>query len=346
MDENAVVETLVPSAPDSGASPVTEPVPPSPPPEDRRAVIADAFKKTSVDRGTHAQFQPRDQGKFAGPPKFPTPQPPQPTAVERPAMPKSLRKELQAHWETAHPELAAAIHQRELDYEKGVQPLKAKAQQADELLGEFQPYEAMLRAESSTPKQAINHLLKMAYLMRTGSPLQKAQLLGQTMRDFGVPLEHIQAVLSGQVASPPPPDPQYQQLSQQLQQVRETVTTWQQQQHEAVSMAEIDKFRANPEHAGFDDVAQDMLPILEKLSGVDDPTEEKLALAYELALRKHPEVVAKLKAADALKQQAPTEVTRTKRAAVQVTGAPSAAVGQTINPQDRRAVIAAAMRSR
>src|SRR6185369_11363430 len=165
--------TVTPTAPETEAPvapPATAPSEPAKP-QDRREVIADAFRNPT-QRGKHAASQPREQGRFAGPPapQFPTPQ-----AIQRPEMPKSLKKEVEAHWNTAPVELVSEFHRREQDYEKGLQPLRMKAQEADELLNEFKPYEMLLKMEGATPRQAIGSLLQTAAILRTGTPAQKAQ---------------------------------------------------------------------------------------------------------------------------------------------------------------------------
>ena len=70
---------------DPVAAPVDAPVEP----QSRADTIREAMK-SPTNRGKHAVHQPREGGKFAGAPQFPTPEP-------RPPMPKSLRMELQPH---------------------------------------------------------------------------------------------------------------------------------------------------------------------------------------------------------------------------------------------------------
>src|SRR5881296_748735 len=155
MDDPTPIEPQSPAAPVAPAAPASSPLPSIPADVKKQSLPSaaapaqagqedgatpaeplsrrDALKQAlegKTKRGDHAQYQPRQNGQFAGPPSPPpAPAAGSPSAVpqhspSRPSMPKSLRKELEAHWNTAHPELAAAIHQRELDYEKGVQPLK------------------------------------------------------------------------------------------------------------------------------------------------------------------------------------------------------------------------------
>lgn len=344
---------------DGGAPPAPAPAPeiPATPPEtpkaidpkDRRDLLMREFSKPS-ERGKHAQHQPRDNGKFAGPPKFPVPPaakspeavPPAAPVVapQRPEMPKSLKKELQAHWEAAHPELAAAIHQRELDYEKGVMPLKEKAKLADELMAEFQPYDMMMRAENVTPKAAISEFMRLSALLRTGSPVHKAQTVAGFMRQFGIPLEHVQQMLTSGTAPPQPTqDPQVSQLAQQVEQLK----ALQEQQSLARVQKEIESFAADPEHKHFAAVQPQMVLLLNAMKEDPEmahkPEREKLEAAYQAAIYADPQIRQQILAEQQAKQRTEQQIADARNAAVQVTGAPSAGPAPPVNPKDRLALL-------
>ena len=202
MDENVEVPVEAPVD-----APVDAPVESSEP-QSRADTIREAMK-SPTNRGKHAVHQPRDGGKFAGAPQFPTPEP-------RPTMPKSLRSDLQPHWEKAPHELLSAFNQREADYDKNWADYKTRDSEAKAITDLFEPYQWMLRNEGATPQTAIAPLLQTAALLRTGSPMQKAQSVAQVMQQFGIPLEHIQQLFSGEA---PQEDNQYNQLVQQVQQL-------------------------------------------------------------------------------------------------------------------------------
>ncbi len=336
--EPAVIAPPAPTPePAAPAAPVVET--PAAKPEDRRAVIAEAFR-TSAEK-------PRDPaGKFVPkPPALPAAAEPV-AAVPKVAMPKSLRLELSQHWEKTPAELQAAINQREADYEKGVQPLKQKAQQADELLNEFKPYEAMLRTENATPATAVRTLLQTAAILRTGSPVQKAHAVATTMRQFGIPIEHIQQMLSGSVPAPAQQamDPQY---IQQL--VNQQLTAFQQQQLEGQNISEVERFAANPEHKHFAAVQDWMSSLMaterfQQEHGSKAP-QDTLKAAYDMALRVDPAIYQQVIAEQQAKETAQRQVTQSKNAAVQVKGAPSSGPAARPDPNNRREVIGALIRA-
>jgi len=322
----------VPEAPvEAPVAPVEAPAEP----QSRADTIREAMK-SPTNRGKHAVHQPREGGKFAGAPQFPTPEP-------RPAMPKSLRMELQPHWEKAPHELLSAVNQREADYEKGIAQYKTRDAEAKSITDLFEPYQWMLRNEGATPQTAIAPLLQTAAILRTGSPMQKAQSVAQVMQQFGIPLEHIQQLFSGEA---PQQDNQYNQLAQQVQQLTQHISNSQHQQNQqnnARVHSEIAKFAGNPAFTHFEALQPKMITLLENpgilgdISNLSDG--EKLKVAYDVALRLD-DTIPKF----AQQQNVVQQVQKSKAAAIQVRGAPSSSANAAANINDRRAVIANAIR--
>lgn len=341
----APAPVVAPDAPVVAPAPVDSAAPVVP--ETRHDTLRRALN-TPNNRGKHAAFQPREAGKFAGAPIRPAEQNQAPT---RAPMIKSLRRELEPHWNTAHPELVNAFVEREAAFEKGATEWKTKAQQADSVLAAFQPYEQMLRNEGATPQSAIGPLLQTAAILRTGTPAQKAQSVAQVMQQYGIPLEHI-AHMFGQ-AQTPVMDPHYNQLAQQVQQLTQAQQYAQQsQQQRALSV--IEQFAKDPANAHFAALQPKMLALLQTpdILGPDIhmmSEREKLDLAYKTAIRLDPQlsaqVAAQQQAAATGKAQAQAAVSAAKRAAVSVTGAPGASVSPAVDPNNRRATIANALRA-
>lgn len=337
-----------------GASTPTETPTAAPPkePPSRHDLLRQAFNKAPSERGKHAAQQPRSQGRFAGPPA-PSPAaasstvPPAAPVIPHPEMPKSLKQELKDHWTKTPREIAEAVVQRELDSQRGVAQMKERAAQADDLLNEFKPYELLLKTENTSPKAAISELLKTAAILRTGTPAQKAQAVAVTMQQFGIPIEHIHQMLTGN-GQQPVLNPQFSQISQEVQQLKQSLTQQQQQRQEeeqARSLAAIQAFASDPAHQYFDAVQDTMLSVLQSPQLLGDATTfdapRKLKAAYDIALKL--QGLAPPPPQQAAQQQA-QQVSQARAAAVQVTGAPSPAPAQAVNPNDRRALIANAFR--
>ena len=326
--------------PAAGAALPAAPAPAATSPESRRDFIARQVKNPPV-RGADGKFIPSSPIAAAPAAQFPTPDT---IAPQRPAMPKSYKKELELHWNTLPHEFAASVVQRESDYEKGVAPLKEKARIADEVLKEFKPYEQMLQTEGGTPAAAIRQLLSTAAIFRSNNPGLKAQAVVQIMRQFGIPLEHLQQVQAG--TPPPQPGVDPQQITQLVEQ---RLAAFQRQQSDTQNQTEIERFAANPEHEHFDAVSDWMANLMTterfRADHVGKSPQEKLKSAYETAIRMDPEIYQKVAAKQQAKDNAARQVHQSKNAAVQVKGAPSAGPAPTPNPNNRRELIAAQFRA-
>ena len=334
-------------------------------PKSRRDLLADAFNKPQSNRGKHAAYQPRDSGKFApGAPQKPVEAPiADPAAVlaapDHP-LPKSLKKEYETHWKQTPAELRAALVQREADYEKGITNYRTQAQDAQAVLDQFKPYEWILKNEGATPQTAISPLLQTAAILRTGTPAQKAQSVAQVMQQFGIPMEHVQQLLSGQAQASQGSvaDPQYNALAQQVQQLQQFIQQsqhGQQQQFEQRALSVIQQFAADPKNIHFDAVQDKMVALLQapQVIGIQDgmSEREKLETAYRAAVRLDPNLAAQ----ELAQQQAATEAKKREQAqaaantaraaAVQVRGAPGSPIQTTVDPNNRRDVIANALRA-
>lgn len=343
--ENEVVAPDTPEVPAPEAPAVS--TPPTEP-QSRADTIREALAKEPSNRGKSSQ--PREQGKFAS--KFPTDQSQAPNTPEKPRveMPKSLRLELKDHWEKAPPELQQAFTQRDADYEKGITGYKTRDAEARAITEQFAPYEWILRNEGSTPAQAIGPLLQTAALLRTGTPAQKSQAVAHMIQQFQIPLDQISAHFGGN--APVQQDSHYNDLAQQVQQLTQHITQQQyqaQKTNENRALSVIQQFAGDPANMHFEAVSDRMLQLLQAPQVLGDTSQmserEKLQLAYDTAVRLDPQLAQSLYAQQQQQAQATAQVQRARTAAVSVRGAPGGSVNPAINQQDRRAVIANALRS-
>jgi hypothetical protein len=216
-------------------------------PKDRHATLREAMIAKGV-------IKPRDEneqrildrardpksGQFVrgqGPQAKPVPAPQAQTQAQQiAALPRSLKKELEAHWKAAHPELQKAYMQRDADYDRGIAQYRTQAEQAQALLSEFKPYEQIMRMTGGTPQTALRSILPTMAVLYTGSPQEKAFVMARALQQYGIPLEHIQQVMQGGVngVQAPAMDPAYQALAQQVQSLTQA---WQGQQQRCSSSA-------------------------------------------------------------------------------------------------------------
>ena len=79
----------------------------------------------------------------------------------------------------------------------------------------IQPYLGFIVAENSTPLKAVDQMMRTAAVLRVGTAQQKVQLVAQTIKQFGVDLEQLDAFLAGQAPAAVDPATLVQQQVQQ-----------------------------------------------------------------------------------------------------------------------------------
>jgi hypothetical protein len=317
-------------------------------PANRRDVIKQAMESR---RGLHAANQHREKGRFAESPLHPQ-LPGAAAAIERAAMPKSLKREYQKHWNNAPAELTQAIAQRDADYEKGINMFRDRADEAGKVLEQFRPYEWLLKNENTTPEAAIGPLLQTAALLRTGSAAQKAHAVAQMIQQFGIPLDAVYGMLNPNTRQQPNNSAQqqsahYDQLSEQINQIQQNMQqreAYEQESRQQKSLTVIEEFSKSAPH--FDAVQDRMVLLLKQSELLGDITglteRDKLQRAYDTAVRMDSTIHSQ---AMAQQQASLSAVKQARTAAVSVKGAPASMVSNgTVSPNDRRAVIANALR--
>lgn len=329
---------------------------------------------SSTQRGAHAAAQPRVNGKFAGPPAAaPAPHQAAPQAVapavsaapavQRPALPKWLAKEIEPHWNQAPPELLAAVHKYGEDANVGITKYKSAAQERDALMAEFRPYEQLLRADNATPQTAIRNLMQTAAALRAPDPGMRAQTVAKAMQKFNIPFaavaQHFGFQVQGADGQPvqiPQQDPQLTALMQEVNALKGSI----QSQRQSAEQAEAERLAKITEAFGKDRPHYEALKpqIARLLNGglvddVDGKSEaEILQAAYDMALRLNPELYAQHvaqerdRAAQAERDRANQLAQQARAASVQVRGAPGGSASTpNFDPRNRADVIRHAIRS-
>jgi hypothetical protein len=264
------------------------------------------------------------------------------------AMPKALRAELAPVWDKVDPAMQAAFAKYVEDASKGIELHRTKAGAADAILKEVAPFEAMIRAEGGTPERAVREILQTSYMLRAGTPAQKAILVAKTMNTYGIAPEMVAQALSGQIQGQPQGDPRYAQLEQQVRTLSDHLNSQQERQYTTIA----DTFGRDKPHWNL--MKPHVAGILSRgeVEGADSMTEiEILDAAYKRALEQYPVIsqaeaeATRQAALKAERDKANAQAVASRAAAVQVTGAPGAAAAPAFDPKDRRAVLAHAMRT-
>lgn len=281
----------------------------------------------------------------------PAEKPPETTLIKPPA---SFDSKAREHFAKADPEFQAYLAKREADQIAGVQKLKAtfepKARFADEMYEAIRPYEASIRSEGATPIQAVQSLFNMAWVLRVGTPQQKAALVQNTMRQFGV---DPNLVLSNE---PVPQDPQAAQSNAALLALQQKVGSLEStlaSRQEADVNGSIAAFATekdasgNPLRPHFKDVEEEMYPIVVHMRAQNPnlSNAEILRAAYDKAVRLNDDIWNKTQsekqAADLerKKREAAEQAKAAQQASGSVTGSPGIAAAAAQSTKSVRSLL-------
>lgn len=205
-----------------------------------------------------------------------------PTVEEKPAVtppPLSWSSAVKEKWATLPPEVQAEISKREKEVERGFTKNDEERNLGKNMKEVITPYMPMIQAEGGTPVAAVRDLLNTAYVLRTGNPQQKAQLLHQVARQYGVDLGQVSPAQTNV-------DPQYAALQQQVQTLTMTVEqerALKQQQEQSSLTSQIEAFASDPSNAHFETVKAHMASLLQ--SGLAKDLKD----AYDQAVYANPQ---------------------------------------------------------
>jgi hypothetical protein len=209
------------------------------------------------------------------------------------------------------------------------------------------------REYGGNPITAINTLMSVDKTLRTGTPAEKAQLVANTIKRFGVDISALDNLLAGEEL--PAPVQQMSQIEQLLEQRLAPVQQFLQKQQqseqqqayriEQEAVQTVESMSDNPQFPYFDDVREDMADLIEMSAkrGIAVSMEEAYSRAVRMndttyqAVQSRQSSQSATQAALAAHQQAQ----KAKGAAVSVSGNPSAA-GNSFSPSDLRGTIEAA----
>lgn len=255
--------------------------------------------------------------------------------------PRGLTAAQREAWKNTPKEIREAMHKRSEDYSNGIQKYASQAKKGDLMDQVFQPYRQLFAMNSVEPPQLVNQLLQTASVLQMGTPAQKAGLVANMVKQFGVDIHALDSALAGEAPKEGPESKFEQMLQQRLAPLQQKLQQYeqrdlsQQQQEQAQINSEIQQFAADPKNEFFADVREDMADWLELASKRGQTM--TLREAYDRACRNHPEIAKIIEA-----RQASGTVERKRRASVSVSGSPGGSPGVGA-PKDLRGALEAAI---
>ena len=297
----------------------------------RRELLTQQFEEAEQTPEPAKAEKPRDDaGKFA--------QAETVDAVEEPVWkrpPSSWKKDYHETWATADDKLKQYAYQREEEMKAGIEPLKSKAQFADQMQEAVQPYLQTIQGLGIDAPRAVKALMEADHALRFSTPDQKLQLFNRLAQQYGVNLGQVQGLPQQTVV-----DPMVYTLQNELNSVRGEVNNWKQQQEQAQNSAllgEINQFSQKAEH--FEEARPVMIQLLQ--SGVATDLQD----AYDKAVRLDPTLFdaiqqSKQAEVDAQKRAAANKAAKSARAAAVSVKSSTPGAVTTTKAQDRRSLLA------
>lgn len=221
---------------------------------------------------------------------------------------------------------------------------------ARRFVGEFEktiaPFRTFIEADKVTPVQAVQNLMQTAAGLRVGTPQQKAGIVTEIIRNYGIDLGTLDSMLAGETPSSNPEQDQLaQMLDQRLAPVNQFMQTLEQakaqstQKAEQTVRGEIEAFESDSRNVYLEDVRDDMAVLLE--TSAQQGREMSLDQAYDTALHMRQLPAREAPAAAPVAQQPTQSLARKKLAAASVPGSQKAPHSQA-PAEDLRGALSAA----
>jgi len=247
--------------------------------------------------------------------------------------PASWKPEEAQHWTKAPKEVREAVMRREAEIQRGMQEASSSRRAVETIQEVIGPYVHNLQAAKSDAVTAIKTFFQYDNTLRHGTNLEKAQMMTQLIKNYGVDIEALDSALAG--AAPRPEDATQSAIQQALQRelapIREMMANQRraQEQHQMQVQENVrtDLGRFAETNPHFDAVRIDMADLLDIAAA--QGRELTLKEAYERACWQNPQIRSIL-----LAEQSRTagktqtqQAQQARRAAVSVRNTPVAAAG-------------------
>jgi hypothetical protein len=259
--------------------------------------------------------------------------------------PQSWKPGAREAWANVPPDVRAEVYRRERENERIVQE-HAQARQVSTYVQRLQQqYAPALHAEGVDALTASANLMQLASRLRYGTPVEKAQLAAQIVRNYGVDVVALAAALDGQQyagaqgpqqAAMAYQDPRVDQLLSQLQSAQAS----REQQMQSRAVSDVETFGRGKEF--FEDVREDMGDLMELAA--KRKIDMSLDQAYERACAMNPDIAKVVAARGSARAvgNGNSSIQRARAAASSVRGTPNQGMS-TPAPNDLRGAIEAAI---
>ncbi len=234
--------------------------------------------------------------------------------------PVSWKPNAREAWGKIPAEAKAEIERRETEITQALQVTSGARHFTDTFSRMVQPYMPFIAAEGSNPMAAASFLFQTAAGLKVGSPQQKAGIMLELIRDYGVDVNMLDRMLTGEDAGEAQPQDIQAMVDERIRMAQGVGGAQEQapqedQQNVYAANQKIETFMADPKNEFFHDVKEAMSALL--VDAADRGQLMDIQQAYDAALSIRPDI-QKVIAARTPTNGADDAASRRKRAAASI----------------------------
>jgi hypothetical protein len=247
--------------------------------------------------------------------------------VEVAPAPKAWRPAVREHWGKLPSDVREEITRRETEITQFIGQHGGAIQHKRQFDEVVQPYLPLIAAQQSTPIKAVANLMNTAARLMMGTPQQKASVIAEVIRNYGVDIKELDGVLGAAPTAGAAPrteegPPSWSRpIFEFMQEARQSRVT-EQQRAERAATEELEAARKKP---FFDDLSEDIGLLMQKAHAKGQLM--TLDAAYDRARKMNPEIdqilTQREKAAKVNTGNGQDPLARARKAASTVSGAPA-----------------------
>lgn len=263
--------------------------------------------------------------------------------------PLAWKPAVREHWGKLPPEVRQEVARRELEVQQALSQSSNSRKFASDFGQVIQPFTHLIQATNSTPLQAVRNLMTTAAGLTIGTHEQKAKIVAEIIKNYGVDVQTLDAVLSNATQMPNPPangggmSPQLMQMLKPMQEFMGEVKGMREQRQQKIQQeadAETAQFATKP---FFEDLRGDMADLME--IAANRGTTMTMQQAYDKAVALNPDIgkiISQRRQAEDAKRNGGTRLARARRASSTLNGVPASSADSSKTIKNRRDAIEAA----
>lgn len=261
--------------------------------------------------------------------------------------PESWKPATREHWSKLPKEVREEVTKREREIQAGLQQAAGSRKVANEYFNVVKPFEQLIRAQNSTPAQAITNLMTTASRLFMGTKSQKAETVAEIIANYDIDIETLDAILSGKM--PKGEDDKFGKiLDERLKPINELLNTVNKNRESSLQQTdqqleqELTAFTADAANEFYSDVREDMADIMEMAANRGQTLTIKQA--YDRACKINPEVVKVIQQREAARKGKldADKLLKKRRASSSIKGSPDEGSSSKGDPSDLRSAISQA----